>query len=93
MSQAWNHPPPPREAVEAWLDGARPALVADGGNVELIDVDSEGVVHVVRQGACATCPAQLATLRVALEAPLKKALKGVQAVVALRSSSAPEPPS
>jgi Fe-S cluster biogenesis protein NfuA len=83
MSRDWDLPPPPREAVEAWLDRIRPALVADGGNVELISVDPDGTVQLDLQGACATCPAKLATLRVAIEAPLKKALRGIQSVITI----------
>jgi Fe-S cluster biogenesis protein NfuA len=77
----WDLPPPPRESVEAWLDRLRPALIVDGGNVELIAVDPDGTVRLELQGACATCPAQLATLSVAIEAPLKKALPGIQTVI------------
>lgn len=83
MTTAWEDPPPPREKVEAWLDRIRPALVADGGNVELLAVDPDGTVRIVLQGACAECPAQLATLRVAIEEPLKKALTGIRSVVAI----------
>ena len=83
MTQAWQLPPPPREAIETWLDRVRPALVADGGNVELISVDPDGTVQLDLQGACATCPAKLATLRVAIEAPMKKALKGIQSVISI----------
>ena len=82
MSEALEDPPPSREAVEAWLDRLRPALVADGGNLELISVEHDGTVHIALQGACADCPAQLATLRVGIEAPLKKALRGIHSVVA-----------
>ena len=81
-AQAWDDPPPPREAVEAWLDRIRPALVADGGNIELLGVDHDGTVRVSLQGACASCPARLATLQVGVETPLKKALRGIQTVVA-----------
>lgn len=81
MSKAWNTPPPRRGVVEAWLDRVRPALVADGGNLELISIDHDGTILIEFQGACATCPAQLATLRVAIEEPLKKALPGVHAVI------------
>lgn len=83
MTQAWDDPPPTREAVEIWLDQIRPALVADGGNVELLGVDRDGTVRVSFQGACTTCPAQLATLRVGLEEPLRKAFAGVQSVVSV----------
>ena len=68
-------------AVEAELDRIRPALVADGGNVELLDVGVEGTVRVLFLGACATCPAQIATLRLGIEQPLCEAVPGVTAVV------------
>jgi Fe-S cluster biogenesis protein NfuA len=70
-----------REEVEALLDRIRPGLIADGGNVELIDVEEDGTVRIHLQGACATCPSQLATLRVAIEEPLRRALPGVSAVI------------
>jgi Fe-S cluster biogenesis protein NfuA len=72
---------PARGAVEAVLDRIRPGLVADGGNVELVAVTADGVVRVEFQGACLDCPAQLATLRIAIEEPLRKAVPGVTAVV------------
>ncbi|MCG8591636.1 MAG: NifU family protein [Proteobacteria bacterium] len=72
---------PLRDQVEAVLDRLRPGLVADGGNVELLDVTPDGTVRVVFQGACAACPAQLATLRVALEEPLCREVPGVTSVV------------
>ena len=83
MSVAWDHPPPSREIVEAWLDRIRPALIADGGNVELVGIDADGTVRVTLQGACADCPAQLATLRVGIEEPLKQRLQGVSSVIAV----------
>ena len=70
-----------RDAVEAALDRLRPGLVADGGNVELVGIDTDGTVRVMLQGACASCPAQLATLRVAIEEPLRRAVPGVSGVI------------
>ena len=70
-----------REAVETELDRIRPGLIADGGNVELVDVDEDGTVRILLQGACKTCPAQVATLRIGIEDPLRKAVSGVSAVV------------
>jgi len=77
-----SRPAPSRDVVEAAIDLLRPALVADGGNVEVIGVDPDGTVRVVMQGTCATCPAQTATLRFGLEEPLRAALPGVTALVA-----------
>jgi Fe-S cluster biogenesis protein NfuA len=76
-------PAPPRGDVEAFLDRIRPGLIADGGNVELVDVDPDGTVRVKMQGECAHCPAQIATLRVAIEEPLCRGLPGIVGVVAV----------
>ena len=74
---------PPRHAVEEALDRIRPGLVADGGNLELRSVDEDGTVRIELQGACAHCPAQLATLRVGIEDPLRKAVPDVTRVVSV----------
>ena len=71
------------DAVETVLDELRPALVADGGNVELVAVDDDGTVRITLQGQCATCPAQYATLRIGLEEPLRQAVPGVRTLVAV----------
>jgi Fe-S cluster biogenesis protein NfuA len=75
--------PPGRDDVEAILDRLRPGLIADGGNVELAGIDPDGTVRVEMQGECARCPAQLATIRVAIEEPLRRAHPGVTAVLAV----------
>jgi Fe-S cluster biogenesis protein NfuA len=72
-----------RKDVEAILDHLRPGLVADGGNLELIDIEPDGTVRVVFQGACANCPAQTTTLRVAIQEPLRSALPGISSVIAI----------
>ncbi len=77
----WESTRPLRDEVEGALDRLRPGLVADGGNVELLGVDADGTVRVVMQGACATCPAQMATIRIGLEEPLRRAVPGVKSVV------------
>ena len=60
-----------REKVKAILDDVRPALQADGGDVELIDVDDQGVVKVRLQGACSGCPMASMTLKNGIERALK----------------------
>ena len=71
-----------REEVEAALDQIRPALVADGGNVELVDV-RDGVVMVRLVGACSGCPMATMTLRNGIERVLKDQLPEVKEVVAV----------
>ncbi len=78
----FSQPAPPLQAVESMIDRLRPALVADGGNVEVLGIEPDGTVRIVFQGTCASCPAQTATLRYGLEAPLREALPGITAVVA-----------
>ncbi len=84
MSADTPQPDDLRSAVEEHLDRLRPALIADGGNVELVEVDvEEGIVCVELQGQCATCPARQATLQIGLEEPLRATIPGVRSVVAV----------
>lgn len=62
-----------RDRVEKALDRIRPALQADGGNVELVDVDeAKGVVKLKLVGACGSCPMSQMTLRMGVERVLKE---------------------
>jgi Fe-S cluster biogenesis protein NfuA len=70
-----------RLQVEAVLDRLRPGLLLDGGNVELVGVDETGAVSLLFQGACADCPAQLATLRFVIEPTLRREVPAVSQVV------------
>lgn len=69
--------------IESALDEIRPALQADGGNVEFVDTNDEGVVLVRLQGACAGCPSATITLRMGIEKTLKEKVPGVTAVQAI----------
>ena len=69
-----------REKVQGALDKVRPALQADGGDVELIDVDEDGVVKVKLQGACAGCPMSQMTLKMGIEKVLKQNVPEVDRV-------------
>ena len=71
-----------REKVEAVLSQIKPALQADGGDVELVEV-SDGVVKVRLTGACAGCPMSTMTLRMGIERVLKEQLPDIKEVVAV----------
>jgi len=71
-----------KEKVEAALAKVRPALQADGGDVELVDVN-EGVVRLKLRGACAGCPMSTMTLRQGIERVLKEEVPEVKEVVAV----------
>jgi Fe-S cluster biogenesis protein NfuA len=70
-----------KEKVEAVLDKVRPALVRDGGNVELVDVTSDGTVKVKLVGACGSCPMSTYTLKMAIERTIKQEIPEIKEVV------------
>ena len=69
-----------REKVEKALEGIRPALKADGGNVELVDVTEDGIVKVRLTGACGCCPMSTHTLKIGIEQRLKEVVPEVKEV-------------
>jgi len=71
-----------REKIEAALEQIRPALLADGGNVELVDV-KEGVVKVKLIGSCSGCPMATMTLKHGIERALREEIPEVKEVVAI----------
>ena len=75
-----------KEKVSDVLKDVRPALQADGGDVELVDVDDEGVVQVRLQGACSCCPMAQMTLKMGIERHLKSKVPEVKEVVAVSPS-------
>jgi Fe-S cluster biogenesis protein NfuA len=72
-----------RKKIEAALEKIRPALQADGGNIELVDVTPEGVVKVRLTGACGCCPMSQMTLKRGVEQTLRKEVPGVKEVVSV----------
>ncbi len=71
-----------REQVEAAINKIRPALQADGGDVELVGVE-DGVVQVRLVGACNGCPMATMTLRDGIERVLMEEVPGVRQIVSV----------
>ncbi|CAB5127813.1 NifU-like domain protein [Olavius algarvensis associated proteobacterium Delta 3] len=69
-----------KEKVEAVMNKIRPMLQADGGDVELVEIQ-DGVVKVRLQGACAGCPMSQMTLRNGIERILKQEIPEVKSVI------------
>ncbi|MCK4296975.1 MAG: NifU family protein [Candidatus Marinimicrobia bacterium] len=69
-----------KEKVEKVLDGIRPMLQADGGDVELVEVTDDGVVKVRLTGACGGCPMSTITLKMGIERRLKEFIPEMKAV-------------
>jgi len=71
-----------KEKVEQALNKIRPALQADGGDVQLIDVEN-GIVKVRLTGACGGCPMSQITLKMGIERHLRKEIPEVKSVEAV----------
>ncbi|HEY8469436.1 MAG TPA: NifU family protein [Longimicrobiales bacterium] len=73
-----------REKIEAVLESIRPALHADGGDVELVDYDeADGVVRVRLTGVCGSCPISMMTLKQGIERRIMGAVPDVKGVYAV----------
>ena len=70
--------------IQQVLDSIRPAIQADGGDVELLDFDDEsGLVRVRLMGACESCPISMMTLKEGIEKRLRQSVPGVEEVMAV----------
>lgn len=68
--------------VEKVIEIIRPAIQADGGDIELIDIDRDaGVVTVELQGACVSCPASTVTMKAGIERIMKDRIEWVTSVI------------
>ena len=72
-----------KEQVQRAIDKIRPALQADGGDVELVDVSADGVVSVKLTGACHGCPMSQMTLKIGIEKVIKQQVPSVKEVVSV----------
>jgi Fe-S cluster biogenesis protein NfuA len=69
-----------KDKVQNALNKIRPSLIADGGNVELVDV-TDGVVKLRLTGACSGCPMSTMTLRSTIERTLKQEIPEIKQVI------------
>lgn len=60
------------QRIQQVLDDYRPTLYMDGGDVELLRVDEEGIAHVKMLGACIDCPISLLTMKLGIQRLLKE---------------------
>ncbi len=71
-----------KERIETALADIRPSLQADGGDVELVDVEN-GIVRVRLTGACSGCPMSQMTLKQGIEAYIRKEIPEILSVEAV----------
>lgn len=77
--------------VEAALDTIRPYLEADGGNVSVEEITSEGVVKLKLLGSCGSCPMSIMTLKAGIEEAIKKAVPEVTSIEAINLTDIDDP--
>ena len=70
-----------REKVQGVINLIRPAVQADGGDIELVDVSGAGVVQIRFHGACHGCPSSTMTLQMGIERNLREQVPEVTGVV------------
>ena len=74
-------PPTVRDRVQDVINLIRPAVQADGGDIELVDVTEDGVVQIRFHGACHGCPSSNLTLHMGIERSLREQIPQVTSVM------------
>lgn len=72
-----------KEKIRATLDTIRPALQADGGDLELVEISDNGIIKIRLTGACGGCPMSQITLKEGIERFMKEAHPEIKAVEAV----------
>jgi Fe-S cluster biogenesis protein NfuA len=70
-----------RDRIQGVLNLIRPAVQADGGDVELVDVAADGTVQIRFHGACHGCPSSTMTLQNGIERNLREKVPEVTRVI------------
>ncbi len=74
-----------RKRVDKALDKIRPYLVADGGNIEVVELTDDLVLKVQLTGACEGCPFSMQTMKAGVEMTVKKEVPEIKEVVEVTS--------
>jgi Fe-S cluster biogenesis protein NfuA len=81
MPATIQQPPSIKERVQGVINLIRPAVQADGGDIELVDVNTEGIVQIRFHGACHGCPSSTMTLQMGIERNLREKVPEVTQVI------------
>lgn len=76
------------EKIEQALESIRPFLVADGGNVKLLEVTDDLVVKLELLGACESCPMSAMTMKAGIEEAIKRVIPEIRGVEAVNVQTA-----
>ena len=72
-----------KDRVEKALEKVRPMLMADGGNVDLVEVTNDGIVKLKLTGTCGCCPMSQMTLKMGIERILRQEVPEIKEIIAL----------
>ena len=82
MSSTVETPAPTlKEKIQSVINLIRPAVQADGGDIELVDVDADGVVQIRFHGACHGCPSSTMTLQHGIQRVIQDKVPAIQSVI------------
>ncbi len=76
------------DRVESSLDGIRPYLRKDGGDIELVEITAELEVRVRLIGACESCPMSFMTMKAGVEENLRSSIPEISGISAVNASPA-----
>ena len=71
------------QKIKGVIEKIKPALQADGGNIEFVNMTEDNVVNVRLLGACGSCPYSLITLKQGVETAIKEEVPSVKSVEAV----------
>lgn len=71
------------QRVQAAIEEIRPFLIADGGDIELVEITTENVARVKLLGACSSCSMSPMTMKAGVEESIRKAVPEITAVEAV----------
>jgi Fe-S cluster biogenesis protein NfuA len=69
--------------IEAALEGIRPYLITDGGNVKVVEITEDKVVKIEFEGACVSCSMSAMTFRAGIQDAIMKAVPEITKVEAI----------
>ena len=69
-----------QEEILKALESIRPFLQSDNGDVELVEVNEDGIVKVRLTGECRDCPMSVMTLRAGIERSLMRQVPGIKRI-------------
>ena len=84
MSDARNSEKTIKDRVAEVIGKIRPTIQADGGDLELVDVNDQGIVSVRLHGACRGCPGAQMTLKMGVERTVRQQVPEIKEVVCVR---------